>query len=507
MLFNSLNFVLGFLPLAVLSYRLLVRLAGPRWAVPWLAALSYAFYLAGGQAHPWLLAGSIAMNWLGGGCIRLATGPHRKTILWLFVGADILTLGYFKYFNFAVVQLQGFGLLTGIAHNVVLPVGISFYTFTQIAFLVDTYRNLADERSTSAYALFVSFFPHLIAGPILHHKEMMSQFRTPSTTGFWKDLYSGTAMFTIGLAKKVLLADSVGRLASGFFGSVSPGSPPGFCVAWIGVLAYTAQIYFDFSGYSDMAIGMSQMMGIRLPLNFNAPYKSASIIEFWRRWHITLSRFLRDYLYFALGGNRRGRARRHLNLFVTMVLGGLWHGAGWTFIAWGAIHGALLTVAHLWRDLTPHWRLPRVPVALGWFLTFAAVVFAWVPFRASDLASTFSIWSGMIALHGTGIPKILVLKTMASRLGLVAVTVNYGLTEFGLLSGALLLAWLAPTSQEITRRFRLGLDSPGYSALPTAEGGRFVLRASWGYALAIGLLFGVAVRLIGGYSEFIYFQF
>ena len=506
MLFNTYPFLFVFLPVAVISYRLCARFVGARLSIPWLAALSYVFYSWGEPVYSLLLVSTIAANWIGGELIRKASGRRRRWTLALFLTANLATLAYYKYFNFALAQLHALGFAAGVTHSVVLPIGISFFIFTQIAYLVDLYRNEVEGRNITAYALFVSFFPHLIAGPIIHHKEMIPQFTSPARDHFWRDIYSGSAMLAIGLAKKVLIADTVSAMSSGMFASVR-SEPVGFGVAWLGMLAYTAQIYFDFSGYSDMAIGMSQMLGIGLPINFNAPYKSTSIIEFWRRWHITLSRFLRDYLYFSLGGNRRGRRRRYLNLLVTMVLGGLWHGAAWTFVAWGSIHGALLALAHLWSDQRSRFRLPEVPAAIGWGLTFAAVVVAWVPFRAPDLPTAISVWSGMLALHGAGMPDIQGFAFIAKRLGLQRVTVDYGLLEVAQLAAALAIALLAPTSQQILSAFRLGFDSPGYDAVPAPASGPLVLRPSFAFAVLVGLLLAVTVRFIGGYSEFIYFQF
>ncbi len=237
--------------------------------------------------------------------------------------------------------------------TVVLPIGISFFTFQKIAFLVDAYRGRVDRLNFIDFVLFVTFFPQLIAGPIVHHSEVMRQFRdqTPLST---QTVALGVTIFTIGLAKKVLLADTAALFASPLFDAVAAGARPDMLAAWGSALAYTAQLYFDFSGYSDMAIGGGLLFGIRLPVNFASPYKAESIIEFWHRWHITLSRFLREYLYIPLGGNLKGPSRRFVNLLITMLLGGLWHGAGWTFVVWGALHGFYLVVNHLWRALRQH---------------------------------------------------------------------------------------------------------------------------------------------------------
>jgi alginate O-acetyltransferase complex protein AlgI len=278
-----------------------------------------------------------------------------------------------------------------------LPIGISFFTFTQIAFLVDAYRGQAKEYNPIHYGLFVTFFPHLIAGPILHHKEMMPQFARPETCSFSSlSMSLGLSWFAVGLFKKVALADSIAPYADKVFDAADKGAGLGPYDTWSGAICYTLQIYFDFSGYSDMAIGLALMFGITFPLNFLSPYKSTSLIEFWRRWHMTLSRFLRDYLYIPLGGNRSGTARRYLNLFLTMVIGGLWHGASWNFVLWGAIHGCGLLVNHAYRNSRASRAFP-MPAALGLVLTLLVVICAWVPFRADTLAGATTVWSSMVS--------------------------------------------------------------------------------------------------------------
>ena len=270
-------------------------------------------------------------------------------MLTLGVAGDLLMLGIFKYAGFLAANLNAI-FSTGFTVNILLPVGISFYTFTQIAFLVDAYRGNVARYALPHYALFVTYFPHLIAGPILHHKDMIPQFeRAEAKRPDPHLILCGLIIFAIGLFKKTCLADGIQPLVALAFG---PNAPT-FDQAWIGALAYTFQLYFDFSGYSDMAIGISLMFGIFLPLNFNSPYKATSIIDFWRRWHMTLSQFLRDYLYIPLGGNRRGRVLRYVNLMITMLLGGLWHGAAWTFVVWGALHGAYLCINHAWNNFGP----------------------------------------------------------------------------------------------------------------------------------------------------------
>jgi len=307
----------------------------------------------------------------------------------------VATLCYYKYANFFI---QDASLIFG-THteqlNIVLPLGISFFTFTQIAFVVDVYRGKVEEFKFHNYLLFVTYFPHLIAGPILHHKQMMPQFaRKETLVPQWGNIAAGITIFILGLTKKVLIADEFSDYVKSVFDMAEQGHIPSIFEAWVGSLAYTFQLYFDFSAYSDMAIGLSLLFNVRLPLNFNSPYKAKNIIDFWRRWHITLSTFLRDYLYIPLGGNRHGETRRQINLMATMILGGLWHGAGWTFIAWGCLHGIYLVINHVWRAICRNMpALHRIPCAGA--ITFLAVVVAWVLFRSESFRAALTILNSM----------------------------------------------------------------------------------------------------------------
>ncbi|MDT8264981.1 MBOAT family O-acyltransferase, partial [Roseomonas sp. DSM 102946] len=325
-----------------------------------------------------------------------------------------------------------------------------FYTFVQIAYLVDCGRGRSEAYGLLDYALFVTFFPHLIAGPIVHHHELIPQFRAPRTFRFRsEDAAAGLALFVTGLVKKMLLADPVSALATPVFAGAAQ---PGMAEAWMAVLAFSLGLYFDFSAYSDMAIGLARIFGIRFPHNFNSPYKALSISDFWRRWHMTLSRFLRDYVYIPLGGNRQGPARRHLNLVLTMLLGGLWHGAGWTFLVWGALHGGYLVVNHLWNGTGR-----RLSPLAARALTLLAVMFAWVFFAAPGLAEAGSVLSGMAGARGLVQPETLAALEMLRHGGIAAlrdhlgglgalISLSWGLAVLAL-GSVLVLA--APNSQEI----------------------------------------------------------
>ena len=309
----------------------------------------------------------MVFNFSAGLVLSRAAAAHRHRLLVLAVAGDLALLGYFKYAGFLVGTADQFLGGAWPIPAIVLPLGISFFTLTQIAFLVDTARSQARDYKFTHYLLFVCYFPHLIAGPILHHKELMPQLDRADIVRFSpRRLALGLSYFTIGLFKKTVIADALSPYVGRVFDGAAQGMAPSGAEAWGAVLAYTLQLYFDFSGYSDMAIGLARMFGVRLPLNFDSPYKAVSIIEFWRRWHMTLSRFLRDYLYIPLGGNRHGTVRRYVNLLLTMLIGGLWHGAGWNFMLWGGLHGLYLAVNHLWRALVgERHRPPSIAGATG----------------------------------------------------------------------------------------------------------------------------------------------
>ena len=478
MLFNSYAFIFLFLPVVLLGYFALGRRSHLA-PVAWLALASLVFYaLGGGQFVPLLLA-SIAFNYgVGHLLIARKLGPGaRFAVLTTGVAGDLLVLGIFKYAGFVAANLNAL-YSTGFVINIVLPIGISFYTFTQIAFLVDAYRGNVARYALPHYALFVTYFPHLIAGPILHHKDMIPQFERAETKRPDPHLIlCGLIIFAIGLFKKTCLADGIQPLVAQAFG---PNTPT-FDQAWIGVLAYTFQLYFDFSGYSDMAIGISLMFGIFLPLNFNSPYKAVSIVDFWRRWHMTLSQFLRDYLYIPLGGNRRGRILRYVNLMITMLLGGLWHGAAWTFVVWGALHGVYLCINHVWTRFGPQIppRFARLAGLAGMVLTFLAVVIGWVFFRAPDIATALSVLSKMIDPGN-------VVFGRAEMLYALLVTVYAA------------LVWFAPNTQQI-----MGYDHENRSVGENLRAKR--MKPLFLYATAAVLAFGILG--IQQHSEFIYFRF
>lgn len=415
MLFTNISFAFLYLPIVLLGYFVLGR-RSERAAAAWLFAASVFFYGYWMPEFTLLLLASIAGNFWVGGRIGHSSGAAARG--WLVAGLtfNLGLLAYFKYANFFVDNLGavlGFEWRLG---HVILPIGISFFSFTQIAYLADTWHGKVKEARPVHYGLFVTYFPHLVAGPVLHHAQMMPQFAQSSVYRFDSaNFCGGLAIFCLGLFKKVVLADGIAPYADSVFSPVSAGAVPGATEAWIAALAYTFQLYFDFSGYSDMAIGLSWMFNIRLPFNFDSPYKATSISDFWRRWHISLSTFLRDYLYIPLGGNRYGSVRRYLNLGITMVLGGLWHGASWSFVLWGTLHGVYLAVNHAFRAMVERagWAgaldSSRVFTVCAWALTFLAAVVAWVFFRSETLSGAVRMLTGMAGLSPGGVDTGLLL--------------------------------------------------------------------------------------------------
>jgi D-alanyl-lipoteichoic acid acyltransferase DltB (MBOAT superfamily) len=410
MLFNSFEFIFLFLPFTLFAFFQLGKWGYYRAAIAWLIAASLFFYGWGNISYLGLLIVSIAFNYFVGLALSRryrAIVFNQKGLLAFGVLVNLGLLGYFKYSNFFLSTTND---ILGTSFNlqtIILPLAISFYTFNQIAYLVDAYHKKANEYNFLNYCLFIIFFPHLIAGPIVHHKEMISQFEQESIYRLnHENLAVGLAIFCIGIFKKVVIADEVATYAQAAFASAAQeGASLTFFEAWAGAIHYSFQLYFDFSGYSDMAIGLALMFNIKFPLNFDSPYKAVNIIEFWRRWHITLSNLLRDYIYIPLGGNRKGKLRRYLNLMITMLLGGLWHGAGWTFVVWGGLHGIYLVINHQWHvfrrglghDLTKTSWWSR---GLGCLVTFLAVVVAWVFFRAENMGTALRMLEAMVGVNG-----------------------------------------------------------------------------------------------------------
>lgn len=512
MLFNSFPFILGFLPVVLVLTWFAATCISRSGAIAVLILASLFFYGWWNPPFLILLVVSVVGNFALGSALRSLAGDSRHLVARVLLIAGIVgnlsAIGYFKYAGFLadiMLSLTGVDWMLG---AIILPLGISFFTFQQIAYIVDCAHGNVDTHNFFDYALFVTFFPQLIAGPIVYHRDMLPQIRSGESAFTFRtsDLGIGAKIFAIGLIKKVILADGMAVYATPVFEAADAGATLTFIEAWGGALAYTLQLYFDFSGYSDMAIGLGRMFGLRLPINFRAPYKATSIIDFWHRWHITLSMFLRNYLYIPLGGNRHGRSRRWVNLMITMLLGGLWHGAGWTFVVWGGLHGAYLCLNHFWRYVAERIGINLSASTTGrtvsWAVTFLAVVVAWVFFRAETFAGAIGVLNGMAGLNGVILPE-----AWASRLASfpVAMTVfSSGPTPYFtgalqvLATGLILtIALFAPTTEQWVK---WQFDDGGAA-------GRW--RLGTAVATGFGLIGGYTmIRLfVGGYSEFLYFQF
>ncbi|ARN74094.1 MBOAT family O-acyltransferase [Oceanicoccus sagamiensis] len=523
MLFNSYEFILVFLPLVLIGFYLLGNGGFGRAAISWLVLASFFFYGWWNPAYLILIVTSMLFNftigsWLG----RDDDNRYRKLLLIIGILGNLLLIGYYKYANFIIDNVNYITESNYHLEKIILPLAISFFTFQQITYLVDAYRHETKEYNFLHYCLFVTFFPQLIAGPIVHHKEMLPQFAQKDIYRFKHvNLAVGLTIFALGLFKKVVLADNIAVYASPVFSAAEQGQSLTFFEAWVGALSYTFQLYFDFSGYSDMAIGAARMFGIRLPLNFNSPYKSLNIIDFWRRWHMTLSRFLRDYLYIPLGGSRKGSYRRHVNLMATMLIGGLWHGAGWPFIFWGFLHGTYLVINHTWRsvmtkagfyDSDSTWIGRRT----AQLITFIAVVVAWVFFRAETFAGAQQVLAGMAGLNGVTVPAS-ALGTLNKVMGFGDMLANAGLTYSAdamvLLQGdnriiqlllLFIIALIMPNTHEYMEKFKpvFDMQSIQYNA-------RYKINwnGHWVWALLITPVAFFCILSLGNVSEFLYFQF
>jgi alginate O-acetyltransferase complex protein AlgI len=486
MLFNTPQFVLGFLPLALAGFFLAGRAGGTRWALWWLVAASLFFYGWWNPKFVLLLAGSILVNYWFGQLILALTrsGRPRAARRWLIAGVatNLALLGWFKYANFLI---DGVLRLHTPELDIFLPLAISFFTFQQIMFLTESRNCDRVDAGLLPYASFVAFFPHLIAGPIVRPREIMPQLLAPDLAApRAQHIADGLTIFLLGLAKKLVLADTFANFSDVGFAAAANGAPLSFLEAWYAAASYALQIYFDFSGYSDMAIGLARMMNVRFPENFASPYKAASIADFWRRWHITLSRFLRENVYIPLGGNRHGEARRNVNLMATMLLGGLWHGAAWNFVLWGGLHGLYLVAHGQFR-----WKLPATA---GRALTLLAVVVAWVPFRASGLDATGAMLRGMAGLNGIALPQMIVhafppLAAIATPVALLPYLGDARTLSFPEVTACLALGWTIvlalPTVHELSARAR-------------------------GWALTSGFAFTVQALFFAPHvTPFLYFQF
>ena len=460
MLFSSQPFLLLFLPLCLLAYYTCARSYNARVAV--LTSASMIFYAWWDPRFVPLLGGMILLTWA---VVRLDAVMRGSWILVLGVVANLSVLGLFKYANFFAENILNTLEIPHRPWGIILPLGISFFTFQQVSYLVDRYRGNAPTYGLLEYAAYVSFFPQLIAGPIVRHDQLIRQFsESPWRDGLTEQVSRGVVLFTLGLIKKVFFADELAPIADAGFDAVAAGEAISFGGSWISSLAYSMQLYFDFSAYSDMAIGLGAMFALRLPLNFDAPYRALNIRDFWQRWHMTLSSFLRDYVYIPLGGSRGSLVRTYWIVMATKLLCGLWHGAGWTFVAWGAVHGIAICMSRAWSRLGL-----SLPALVAWLVTMLFVIGGWVLFRAENFAVAQAFFNAMSGVAGFDV------------VGVDWTDVNYVVI-------AAVFATIGPTN--VTLSERVGLFKR-----------RFAIAAACG-------LFLVTLRVGQGRGlEFIYFQF
>jgi alginate O-acetyltransferase complex protein AlgI len=519
MLFNSYEFIFLFLPIALVVFWILSFFQRYSLVTIWLILVSLFFYFVWSPKFLLLLLVSIAFNWSIGELLARQRGDLLaqekmtigvKLVAILGVTLNLGMLGYFKYINFFIDNINGLGANLEYIDGLILPLGISFYTFEQISYLIGVASGRERNYSFPRLVLFVTFFPHLIAGPILSADELIPQFRRLNYRFDFRNLAIGLTIFAIGLFKKSTIADSFATYATPVFTTANNGELVSFFLAWQAAIAYTLQLYFDFSGYSDMAIGVSKMFNIKLPINFYSPYQAIGIGDFWRRWHISLGRFLRDYIYIPLGGSWKGEARCYTNLLITMLLGGFWHGASWTFIVWGALHGIYLCIDRAWKQFLKHQGLSFD----AWYhsiaarlLTFLAVVVSWVIFRAETLSAAGRILTGMFGGSGFILPERLAGRfSTLSNFGVKFQTIsNYSVQGILFLMFVLCCTLFLPNLYQLMLREPVALDVYGH--LKGQKPAWYAWRPTVGYACCVAVIFVVALISCNQKSEFLYFQF
>jgi D-alanyl-lipoteichoic acid acyltransferase DltB (MBOAT superfamily) len=533
MLFSSVEFVFGFLPIVLFLYIIVRNHLGRFRALQLLLAASIFFYGWWNPIYVLLIGGSIIFNWVVSRHLHRGN-PHRRLFLIVGIGANLLLLGYFKYTNFFIANIDwAFGVGWRFA-EIVLPLGISFFTFQKIAFLVDSYTGDTSRYRFQEFALFALFFPQLIAGPIVHHTEMLAQFAKPEAFRVrWLNLSIGLTAFCIGLFKKIVIADSLATVADPVFMAADGGQPLPLFDAWLGALAFFFQIYFDFSGYSDMALGLARMFGVRLPLNFNSPYKARNIIDFWQRWHITLTRFLTDYIYspLSLKYMRKGvmagvgpvllfMIGAVVPLFITFLASGLWHGAGWTFIVWGMFHFVGMAVARGWHDA----KMPPLPYVVGWALTMLLVLVSLVFFRATSISAAVTLVDSMFGAGQVYLPRsflsIMPFLSEFTDIPRFRVEFTEGFAvpgEFAplkialpLVAGGGAICLFLPNCAQLMSRYKFTVNRriPVWQSLLTRRAIAWRPNVAW--SAVVGFFFAIATSFMVNFEEakeFIYFQF
>jgi len=516
MLFNSYVFIFAFPPIVLLGFHLSSKYLSQTKVLLWLVVSSLFFYGWLNISYLALITFSICLNYIISYYLR---SNKAKAALILGIFVNIAMLGYYKYANFFIENLNYISNSHYAIENIILPLAISFFTFQQITYLIDSYKGITKDHDFIHYCLFVTFFPQLIAGPIVHHKEMLPQFLKKENMGLKVNNISiGLTIFLIGLFKKVVIADSMGALATPIFNLAEQGVEITILEAWGAALAYSLQLYFDFSGYSDMAIGLARMFNIKLPVNFFSPYKSKNIIEFWRRWHITLSNFLRDYIYIPLGGSRSVKIKQLSNLLITMLIGGLWHGAGWTFIIWGGMHGLFLITNHLWVNwkerVVPSQYLDKtITKLIAWFITILALILSWVIFRAETLNGAMTMYSAMFGFNGLSLPNSI--STLAPALLSIFPDANIMTNGVGVFSEgsndakiviACIIVLFFPNTLEWMYINKPALNM-GYFFKKKYNYKLSHWEQSVKHARLMAIIAMIAILSLGDASEFLYFQF
>ena len=520
MLFNSYVFMFGFLPIVFIIFSFLKK-SNSSYICYWLVLASCVFYLWWEPKLLTLLLASILINYYLGIIInKQSVIFFKKITLAAGILINLFVIGYFKYANFFITNLNVLSDSNSNEINIILPLAISFFTFQQIAYLIDTFNGKTINSNLLEYSLFITFFPQLIAGPIVYHNELVPQFRNFLKSSSYVNFSIGITIFAIGLFKKVVLADSMAIYSNAVFLSAEQGITLTFFEAWGGALAYTFELYFDFSGYTDMAIGLARIFGIILPINFYSPYKASSIIVFWKRWHITLSRFLKEYLYFKLGGDKFGNLRKYLNILIVMAIGGLWHGASWNFIFWGLFHGVLIIINHLsivfFNFLKISKYIKAMPFkALSILLTFFLIVVSWVIFRAENIHIALEIIRSMFSFDRIILPDSMMqrlnfLETYLLSKGVTVGSPFYngiadwrdGLLIFGL---SFFTIWVLPNTSQIFNHDHLSTNMPKFHQKEFIINVNWKPNLTWALVTAIYLVIGLV--MISSTNNFIYFQF
>lgn len=525
MLFNSYVFIFLFLPIVFFGYLLARGKGHRRIEVAWLTFASFCFYGYWKPIFLPVLCTSILVNYAIVRVLVEKRVGNRVSAVIMAAGVilNLIALAYFKYFSFFVININDIFRLDLVVPSVLLPLGISFFTFLQIALVVDAYRGEVRAFSLLDHAFFVTFFPHLIAGPLIHHGEFIPQLYRTNPRSWDNDLAVGLGIFIIGLFKKVVIADTLAIYADAGYAAIHGAQGLDVASAWITICGYALQIYFDFSGYSDMAVGLARMVGLWLPVNFFSPYKAMGFVDFWRRWHITLSRFLKEYLYISLGGNRRGKVRQYINLTLVMLLGGLWHGADWKFAIWGGAHGFLLVLDHAWAYLPVSraaiWKTVPARVMTVAF-TFIVIALVWVPFRAETLGDAVRLLAAAFPTD-PGVAGHSIAQFIRAQFTINQATLNLWFTARELwpqplppdflatkavpagfvlaLAGG--LAFFAPNTSQLFARFDI---APGNR---TAPGKHSIECLGFRWASVLAVLFVVSLFGLSHLSPFLYFQF